>query len=107
MGYWVILRVGGVSATDSGGIALVVYSSMFWFVILCSASAYLRERTSGAWAIVVKALHLIGAYGLPSIVLFTAVSKGAILRLPEVMSLLVLLVCFVLVFRKASLKQNA
>jgi hypothetical protein len=80
---------------------------VFWFVVLSSASAYLRERTKGAWAIVVKALYLIGAYGLPSIALFTVVSKGAILKMPGVMGLLALFVCFVLVFRKASRKQNA
>jgi hypothetical protein len=107
MGYWVILQVGGVPPAESGGIALVVYRSVFWFVILSSASAYLRERTKGVSAIVVKALYLIGAYGLPSIALFTVVSKGAVLKMPEVMSLLVLLVCFVLVFRESSPKHNA
>jgi hypothetical protein len=107
MGYWVILQVGGVPPAESGGIALVVYRSVFWFVILSSASAYLRERTKGVSAIVVKALYLIGAYGLPPIALFTVVSKGAVLKMPEVMSLLVLLVCFVLVFRESSPKHNA
>ena len=113
MGYWVILQelewlrqVGGVPPAESGGIALGVYRSVFLFVVLSSASAYLRERTSGAWAIVVKALNLIGAYGLPPIALFTVVSKGAILKMPEVMSLLVLFVCFVLVFRVSSPKHN-
>jgi hypothetical protein len=57
--------------------------------------------------IAVKALYLIGAYGLPSIALFTVVSKGAILKMPGVLSLLFLLVCFVLVFRKSSLKHTA
>jgi hypothetical protein len=33
MGYWVILQVGGVPPAESGGIALVVYRSVFWFVI--------------------------------------------------------------------------
>jgi hypothetical protein len=106
MGYWVILQVGGVPP-ESGDIALVVYRSVFWFVILSSASAYLRGRTKGARAIVLKALYLIGAYGLPSIALFTVVSKGAILKMPEVMSLLALFVCFVLVFRQSSPKRNA
>jgi hypothetical protein len=106
MGYWVILQVGGLPPAESGGIALVVYRSVFLFVILSSASAYLRERTMGAWAIVVKALNLIGAYGLPPIALFTVVSKGAILKMPEVMSLLVLFACFVLVFRVYSPKHN-
>ena len=113
MGYWVILQelkwlrqVGGVPPAGSGGIALGVYRSVFLFVVLSSASAYLRERTSGAGAIVVKALNLIGAYGLPPIALFTVVSKGAILKMPEVMSLLVLFVCFVLVFRVSSPKHN-
>ena len=113
MGYWAILQelewlrqVGGVTPAESGGIALGVYRSVFLFVVLSSASAYLRERTSGAWAIVVKALNLIGAYGLPPIALFTVVSKGAILKRPEVMSLLVLFVCFVLVFRVYSPKHN-
>jgi hypothetical protein len=32
MGYWVILQVGGVRPTESGDIALVLYSSVFWFV---------------------------------------------------------------------------
>jgi len=113
IGYWVILQelewlrqVGGVPPAGSGGIALGVYRSVFLFVVLSSASAYLRERTSGAWAIVVKALNLIGAYGLPPIALFTVVSKGAILKKPEVMSLLVLFVCFVLVFRVSSPRHN-
>jgi len=113
MGYWVILQelewlrqVGGVPPAGSGGIALGVYRSVFLFVVLSSASAYLRERTSGARAIVVKALNLIGAYGLPPIALFTVVSKGAILKMPEVMSLLVLFVCFVLVSRVYSPKHN-
>jgi hypothetical protein len=39
MGYWVILQVGGLPPAENGGIALVVYSSVFWFVILSSASA--------------------------------------------------------------------
>ena len=107
LGYWVILQIGGVPPAESGNIALVVYRSVFWFVILSSASAYLRERTKGARAIVLKALYLIGAYGLPSIALFTVASKGVILRMPEVMSLLALFVCFVLVFRESSPKQNA
>jgi hypothetical protein len=107
MGYWVILQVGGVPPTESDGVALVVYSSVFWFVVLSLASAYLRERTKRASAIVVKALYLFGAYGLPPIALFTVVSKGAILRMPGVMSLLFLLVCFVLVFRKSSPKHTA
>ena len=107
MGYWVILQFGGVRPTESGGIALVVYRSVFWFVILSSASAYLRERTKGASAIVLKALYLMGAYGLPPIALFTVASKGAILKMPEVMSLMALFVCFVLVFRESSPKQNA
>jgi hypothetical protein len=107
LGYWVALQVGGVPPTESGGLALVVYRSVFWFVILSSASAYLLERTKGAWATVAKALYLIGAYGLPPIALFTAVSKGAILKMPEVMCLLVLFVCFVLVFRESSPKHNA
>jgi hypothetical protein len=34
------------------------------------------------------------------------VSKGAILKKPEVMSLLVLFVCFVLVFRVSSPRHN-
>jgi hypothetical protein len=107
MGYWVILQVGGVPPAESGGIALVVYRSVFWFVILSSASAYLRERTKSVSAIVVKALYLFGAYGIPPIALFTVVSKGAILKMPGVMSLLFLLVCFVLVFRKSSPKHTA
>jgi hypothetical protein len=106
MGYWVILEVGGVPPAERGGIALVLYGSVFWFLLLSSASAYLRERTKGVSAIVAKALYLIGAYGLPSIALFAAVSKGAILKMPEVMSLLVLLVSFVLVFRESSPKHN-
>ena len=106
MGYWAILQVGGVPPAGSGDIALVVYRSVFWFVILSSASAYLRERTKGSRAIVLKALYLIGAYGLPSIALFTVVSKGAILKMPEVMSLLALFVCFVLVFRESNPKPN-
>jgi hypothetical protein len=107
MGYWVILQAGGLPPAESGGIAPVLYRSVFWFVILSSASAYLRERTNGARVIVVKTLYLIGAYGLPSIALFTVVSKGAVLKMPEVMSLLALLVCFVLVCRESSPKRNA
>jgi hypothetical protein len=107
MGYWVILQVGGVPPAENGDVALVVYRSVFWFVILSLASAYLRERTKGAWAIAVEALYLIGAYGLPSIALFTLVSKGAILKMPEVISLLALFVCFVLVFRKSRPQLNA
>jgi hypothetical protein len=106
-GYWIIQQVGGVPPAESGGIAMVVYSSVFWFVILSSASAYLRERTKSVSAIVVRALYLMGACGLPSIALFTVVSKGAILKMPGVMSLLFLVVCFVLVFRKSSPKRTA
>jgi hypothetical protein len=90
MGYWLILQVGAVRQPVSGGIALVMYRSVFLFVILSSASAYLRERTSGARPIVVKVLYLTGAYGLPSIALFTAVTKGVILQMPEVIGLLAL-----------------
>ena len=54
-----------------------------------------------------KPLYLLGAPGLPSIALFTLVSKGAISESAGSMSLLILLVCFVLVFREASPKYNA
>ena len=84
LGYWVILQFGEVPPPRSRGIALVVYRSVFWFVILSSVSAYLRERTKGASAVVTKTFYLIGAYGLPSIALFTVVSKGAILVRPVV-----------------------
>jgi hypothetical protein len=53
-----------------------------------------------------QSLYLIGAYGLPSIALPTLVSKGAILKMPGVMSLLALFVCFVLVFRESNPKPN-
>lgn len=107
IGYWLILEVGGVRSAERGGIALVMCCSAFLFVILSSASAYLRERTSGARAIAVKTLYLTGAHGLPSIALFTVASKGAVLRMPEVMGLLIAFVCFVLVFRPPIPKHNA
>ena len=106
MGYWLILQLGGVRPAESGGIALVMCCSAFLFVILTSASAYLRERTSGARAIVVKALYLTGAYGLPPIALFAVASRGAVLQRPEVMGLIILFVCFVLVFRLPIPKHN-
>lgn len=99
MGYWAILQIGGVWPAESGGISLVMGSSAFLFVILSLASAYLRERKSGARAIVVKTLFLTAAHGLPAIALFTVASRGAVLRMPTVMGLLILLVGFVLAFR--------
>ena len=106
LGYWVILQLGGVRSGERGGIALVMCCSALLFVILSSASAYLRERTNGVRAIVVKALFLTGAYGLPSIALFTVASRGAILQRSEVLGLLTLLACFVLVFRPPMRKHN-
>ena len=61
---------------------------------------------SGARAIVVKALFLTGAYGLPSIALFTVASRGAVVQRPEVLGLLILFACFVLVFRPPIRKHN-
>ena len=106
MGYWPILQIGGVQPAERGGIALVMCGSAFLFVILTSASAYVRERTSGARTIVIKALYLTGVYGLPPVALFTVASSGAVLQRPEVMGLLILFVCFVLVFRLPVLKHN-
>jgi hypothetical protein len=106
IGYWVILQVGGVRQAESSGIALVMYRSAFLFVVLSAASAYLRERTSGARAAVKTGLYLTGAFGIPPIVLFTVVSKGAILRMPEIVGLLVLFVGFILVFRSPNPKHN-
>ena len=57
-------------------------------------------------AIVVKTLFLTGAHGLPSIALFTVASRGAVLRMRELVGRLVLFVCFVLVFRPPILKNN-
>jgi hypothetical protein len=106
MGYWVILQVGDVPPAESGGIALVLYSSVFLFIILSSASAYLRERTNGARAIVVKALYLTGLYGLSPIALFTVASRGAVLQMPGVIALLILFIGFVLVSRPLVPKHN-
>jgi hypothetical protein len=106
LGYWVVLQVGGVRSAERGGIALVICCSALLFIILSSASAYLQERTNGARAIVVKAVFLNGAYGLPSIALFTVASRGAVLQRPEVLGLLMLFACFVLVFRPSIPKQT-
>ena len=106
MGYWLILQIGAVRQPVSGGIALVMCRSAFLFVILSAASAYLRERTSGARAIVLKALYLTGAFGLPSIALFTVASRGAVLQMPEVTGPLILFIFFVLVLRPPVPKRN-
>ena len=106
MGYWVILQVGGVRPADRRGIALAGFGSALLFVILSSASAYLLKRRSGARAIVVKTLFLMGAHGLPSIAIFAIASRGAVLRMPEVAALLVLFAGFVAVFRGPVLKHN-
>ena len=99
MGYWAILRVGGVRSAERGGIALIVCCSVLLFVVLSFASAYLRERMNGRLGIVIKTLYFIGAHGLPPIALFTIASRGAVLKMPEVIGLFVLFVCFVLGFR--------
>lgn len=106
LGYWAILQVGGIRPTERDGIALVVCCSAFLFIVLSSASAYLRERVSGPRAIAIQTLHLTGAHGLASIALFTVASKGAVLRMPEVVGLLILFVCFVLAFRSPLPKHN-
>jgi len=99
LGYWAILQVGNPRPADRDGIALVLWGSAFLFVILSAASAYLRERASGARAVAAKTLFFTGAYGLPCIGLFGVASRGAVLKMPEVTGLLILFVCFVLVFR--------
>lgn len=106
MGYWAILRVGGVRAAERGGIALIVGCSALLFVVLSLASAYLRERTNGRRGIAIKTLYLIGAHGLPPIALFTIASRGAVLKMPEVIGLSVLFVCFVFGFRTSIPKHN-
>jgi hypothetical protein len=100
LGYWVILQVGGLRPADRGGVAPVMYGSVFVFVILSSASAYLCERKSGARAIAVKTLYLLGAHGLPAIALFAIASRGAVFEMREVIVLLILFVCLVLIFRR-------
>ena len=106
MGYWAILRVGGVRSVERRGLALIVCYSVFFFVVLSLAAAYLRERTNGRRGIVIKTLYLIGAHGLPPIALFTIASRGAVLKMPEVIGLFVLFVCFVLGFRHPFPKRS-
>ena len=65
MAYWAILQLGGVRPAERDGIALVVCCSAFLFVILSSASAYLRERASGARAIAVKPCISPGLMAFP------------------------------------------
>ena len=106
MGYWAMLRVGGVRPAERGGIAQVVWCSALLFVVLSLASAYLRERTSSRPGIVIKTLYVIGAHGLPPIALFIIASRGAVLKMPEVIGLFVLFVCFVLGFRSPIPKRG-
>jgi hypothetical protein len=89
-----------------GGIALIVGCSAFLYVVLSLASAYLRERTNGRRGIVINTLYLIEAHGLPPIALFTIASRGAVLKMPEVIGLFVLFVCLVFGFRPSIPKHS-
>jgi hypothetical protein len=106
LGYLVILQVGGVRPTQTFGVALTMCGAMLLFVTLTALSAYLRERNNGARAIFLKFLFLSGTYGLPGIALFAMASRGAVLRMPVVMGLLVAFVCFVVFLRTPGLKPR-
>jgi hypothetical protein len=99
LGYWVILRIGGAQPADRGEIALGACGWAFLFALSSFASAWIGEGTSGARATGGRALFFTGAHGLAPIALFAVVSAGAVLRMPEVIGLAVVFVCFVVVFR--------
>lgn len=102
LGYWAILQIGGVQPADRSGVEWVLGWSVLLFVGLSVASAIVGQRRSGARVIGAKALFYAGVYGLPAIALFTVASKGAVLRMPEVMGLVMLFACLILAFRKTA-----
>ena len=106
LGYLAILQVGGVRAADGPGVALTMYVSVLLFVTSTAVSAYVAQRKGGARAIFLKFLFLTGAYGLPVIALFTVASRGAVLRMPEIVGLLLVFGCFVLFLRTSVAKRR-
>ncbi len=105
MGYWVMLKFGGVQASQTRGVLLVLCGSALLFVVLTLASAYLAERARGARAVLVESLYLAGLQGIPPIALFAVASKGAVLQSPEVAGLLILFACSALGLRMRGLKR--
>jgi hypothetical protein len=99
MGCWLLLQLGGVRPAESREIVRVMYSAGAIFIVLTGTSAYIRERKSGPRAVFVKMLYLVAAYALPSLALFTAVSRGTILQMPEVVGLSILFFCFLAFLR--------
>jgi hypothetical protein len=77
-----------------------MYGCTTAFVALLVGAAYVRERTSGARAVAYRAAYTMGLCGLPVLVLFVVLSRGAILEIGIYDMMIVAAVVAVVVFRR-------
>jgi Mn2+/Fe2+ NRAMP family transporter len=99
VGSWLLLQLGGVTPPEGFATAMVMYGAAVTFIACVAGAAYLRERLNGSLAVWRRALFLAGAFGLPVPIFYIAVSRGAVLQLPEIDLTLVAFVLLIAVFR--------
>lgn len=99
VGSWLLLQLGGVTPSEGFTTALVMYAGASAFLACVAGAAYLRERQNGSHAVWRRALFLMGAFGIPVPIFYIAVSRGAVLQLPEIDLLLVAFILLIAFFR--------
>jgi hypothetical protein len=82
---------------------MVMYGAAVTFIACVAGAAYLRERQNGSLAVWRRALFLAGAFGVPVPIFYIAVSRGAVLQLPEIDVALVAFVLLIAFFRPKNL----
>ena len=92
LGCFNLLQFGGVGRESALGVALVMYCSAAIFAIANYISAYIKERRNGYRAVAIRGLFLAGSSGLPGLLFFVVVSRGAVLQMSEYVLLLVFFV---------------
>ena len=100
LGCWLLLQLGGVPRSQGPTTAFVMFACAAGFLVSVTGAVYVGERQNGVRAASQRVLFATGVCGIPVLLFFVAVSRGAILRIPEIDLLLFCLICLVAFFRR-------
>ncbi|MEP6534041.1 MAG: hypothetical protein ABJF23_01895 [Bryobacteraceae bacterium] len=103
MGCWVLLQLGGVTSNEGPTTALIMYGSAALFGITVAIAAFLQNPRKGVNAIALRSMYLSGVCGLPVLLSYAVVSRGAVFQMAEYDCLLILFGCFAVFLRRKGL----
>lgn len=94
LGAWLLFHVGALAySPEVATTRVVMYAGVPVFLMCVGGIAYLTEEQNGARSLVRCFLFLVGALGLPVVLFYVILGRGAILQFAEIDMLLLALLC--------------